>query len=85
MKQMKTMVVLNEKNKVFQCKYCNKILKSRTTLWRHEKNVMVVKMNETINAVKNELEKLKSENNKLKSENNKLKDKIIDTSSDNNK
>ena len=37
MKQMKTMVVLKEKNKVFQCKYCNKILKSRTTLWRHEK------------------------------------------------
>ena len=41
MKQMKPKVVLKEKNKAFQCKYCNKIY--CTTLWRHEKNVRVVK------------------------------------------
>ena len=26
-------------NSTFKCEYCNKICKSRTTLWRHKKNV----------------------------------------------
>ena len=80
MKQMKQMVVNLEKNNIFQCKHCNKILKSRTTLWRHEKKCNKQEDGETLNAVINELDKLKLENNKLKTENNKLKDKIIDTS-----
>ena len=84
MKQMKTMVVLNEKNKVFQCKYCNKILKSRTTLWRHEKKCNGCKENVTIQEIKKELEKLKMENAILKGENNILKDNSVPQTITNN-
>ena len=84
MKQMKTMVVLKEKNKVFQCKYCNKILKSRTTLWRHEKKCNGCIENDTINDIKKELEKLKLENAKLKGENNILKDNSVPQTITNN-
>lgn len=81
MKQMKLMVVNLDKTNMFKCKHCNKILKSRTTLWRHEKNCNIPDNDESINAVIEELDKLKTENNKLKSENDKLKDKIIDNTS----
>tara|TARA_B100000674_G_C37914090_1_gene949979 strand:- start:281 stop:1153 length:873 start_codon:yes stop_codon:yes gene_type:complete len=84
MKQMKTMVVLNEKNKVFQCKYCNKILKSRTTLWRHEKKCNGCEENDTIKEIKKELEKLKMENAILKGENNILKDNSVPQTITNN-
>ena len=84
MKQMKTMVVLNEKNKVFQCKYCNKILKSRTTLWRHEKKCNGCEENVTIQEIKKELEKLKMENAILKGENNILKDNSVPQTITNN-
>jgi len=84
MKQMKTMVVLKEKNKVFQCKYCNKILKSRTTLWRHEKKCNGCKESDMINDIKKELEKLKLENAKLKGENNILKDNSVPQTITNN-
>ena len=65
MKQMKCMVVNLDKTKFFQCKYCEKILKSRTTLWRHEKKCNNQTKNESINAVIEELDKLKTENNKF--------------------
>lgn len=81
MKQMKLMVVNLDKMNIFQCKYCDKQLKSRTTLWRHEKKCNNQCGDESINAVFEELDKLKTENDKLKSENDKLKDKIIDTTS----
>lgn len=84
MKQMKTMVVLKEKNKVFQCKYCNKILKSRTTLWRHEKKCNGCEENDTIQEIKKELEKLKMENAILKGENNILKDNSVPQTITNN-
>lgn len=84
MKQMKTMVVLKEKNKVFQCKYCNKILKSRTTLWRHEKKCNGCEESDMINDIKKELEKLKLENAKLKGENNILKDNSVPQTITNN-
>ena len=84
MKQMKPKVVLNEKNKVFQCKYCNKILKSRTTLWRHEKKCNGCEENDTIQDIKKELEKLKMENAILKGENNILKDNSVPQTITNN-
>ena len=84
MKQMKPKVVLKEKNKVFQCKYCNKILKSRTTLWRHEKKCNSCEENDTIQDIKKELEKLKMENAILKGENNILKDNSVPQTITNN-
>lgn len=84
MKQMKQMVVFKEKNNVFQCKSCNKILKSRTTLWRHEKRCNIGDECDTMEDVKKELDKLKTENAILKGENNILKDNSVPQTITNN-
>ncbi len=79
MKQNIFMVENSKQMGFFACKNCNKIMKSRTTLWRHEKKCMNENKNVMMNDIEEELNKLKSENELLKNENDKLKNKIIES------
>jgi len=74
MKQTTTILTDPDKYKVFTCKICNQIFKSRTTLWRHEKTCKEGVNDESIHEVKKELDRLQKENARLKTELHEAKD-----------